>query len=1032
MSNDLDRDRNGANTRRYQTTSAVLVVQKRGNHPGKRGGVGANMNDVSRRMSQLDERQRRMIEDLSGLFCGEVRCDELAISMYATDASLFSIKPLGVVYPRHQEDVVTLARYAHEMKVPLIPRGSGSNVSGGSLGAGLIVDFSRHMNRIVAVDDHTVTVEAGVVHEQLNRALRERGRYFAPDPSSTSTTTVGGMLGVDAAGSRAIRVGSTRDHVVSIDMVLASGQLLDCGIESSLYADDDDDESLDSIAALPTDLMKRRIVAQLHRALSTHQELILKHQPPLFRNSSGYYLRNILAHRHINLPRLLVGSEGTLGLFTSAKLHTSELPEFRGVVLLLFGQMDHAIDSVPLVMPQQPSACDLLDRRLLSLGRENDSRFASIIPSSAEAGLLIEQTGFSRQQTQDRIAMAIKVVQERFRDVVIALEAYDFDDVEFLWELPRRVVPMLARMKGDIRPLPFIEDVAIPPEALKEFFTQTQRALQRNEVTASLYSHAASGQIHMRPFLPFPKHVDATRMSAISRDIFDIVLSVGGTISGEHGDGLARSGFVAQQYRELYPVFRQIKDIFDPARLMNPGKIVDGPEAFPNSLLRTVTKTDCDLVELQLNWNRADVATAVDACNGCGLCRSHKEELRMCPFFHLESQEAASPRAKANVMRAWLNNDLPRTVMSSKEMEQLAALCFNCKQCDLECPTNTPISSLMVEMKAQVIEANGLSRANWFLARAHELGSIACRFSWLVNPLIKNRAVRWLLEKLIGIHRQRRLPGFARKSFLSAYGRHERDVAGKAAQTVVFFVDHFANYHDPELARAFLAILQKHGIQVHVPSGQSGSGMAMVSAGDIAAARRVAEANVRELAEFARDGVPIVCTEPSAALCLREEYPRLLDHPDTQLIASRVIEAGAYLQQLHATGVLQTDFTEINARVGYHTPCHLKALKSGTPLRDLLHLIPGIDIVPIEAGCSGMAGTFGIAVETFDRSLEIGRELLDRMRQPDFIVAATECSSCKMQMDHVGKAVTIHPIKLLAAAYGLLPVSRLLPPSNQG
>lgn len=968
----------------------------------------------------MDEHQRRIIEDLSGLFSGEVRCDELAVSMYATDASLFEVKPLGVAYPKHKEDVVTLARYASEMKLPLIARGSGSNVSGGALGRGLIVDFSRHMNAIEHIGHKTVTVQAGVVHERLNHELRKHGRYFAPDPSSTATTTIGGMLAVDAAGSRAVRVGSTRDHVVSIDMVLAGGQSFECAIESSLIPSDLDD-SCDGLVEQADDVLKKSIVGRLHRILAEHHDTILRHQPPLFRNSSGYYLRGILANRHINLPRLLVGSEGTLGLFTSAKLHTSPLPEFRGVVLLLFGQMDHAIESVPLVMPQQPSACDLLDRRLLSLGRENDSRFASIIPPTAEAALLIEQTGFSRLQTQDRISMAIASVQERFRDVVVALEAYDFDDVEFLWELPRKVVPMLARMKGEIRPLPFIEDVAIPPDALKDFYSQAQRALQRNEVTASLYSHAASGQIHMRPFLPFPRHVDATRMAAISRDIFEIALSVGGTVSGEHGNGIARSGYVEQQYGPLYPVFQQIKSLFDPEGLLNPGKIILAEKAFPADQLRPVTKTDSNLVQLQLNWNPSLVAAAVETCNGCGLCRTQKEELRMCPFFRVNLDEESSPRAKANVMRAWLNDELPRTASSSDEMERLAALCFNCKQCDLECPTNTPISRLMIEMKAQVVETNGLSRSDWFLARAHELGALACRFSWLMNPLLKNRAARWLLEVMLGIHRERRLPAFASRSFLSSHGREERDVGGKPERSIVYFVDHFANFHDPELARAFLAIMQKHGIRVHVPAGQSGSGMAMVSSGDITGARRIAEANIRELAEFARDGVPIVCTEPSAALCLRDEYPGLLDNPDTEVVANRVIEAGAYLLQLHQAGQLQADFDELPVRVGYHTPCHLKALKSGSALQELLHLVPGVDLVSLESGCSGMAGTFGISTENFATSLFIGRDLIEHMQHPNFVIAATECSSCKLQMEQAAAVPTIHPIKLLAAAYGLLP-----------
>ncbi len=971
----------------------------------------------------MDERQRLIVEDLSGVFSGEIRCDDLAVSMYATDGSLFQVRPLGVAFPRTADDVCTLAKYASENSLPLIARGSGSSVNGAALGTGLVVDFSRHMRAISGIDDKTVTAQAGVVHEQLNRELRKFNRYFPPDPSTTSTTTVGGMLSVDAAGSRAVRVGSTRDHVVSIELVLASGQLISCGVEPTGSGAGSDD-SFDDMLLAPAEEAKRALVQQLSSLLTANRSLIDRHQPPLFRNTSGYYLRGIQHGRQFHLARMLVGSEGTLGLITSAKLHTLPLPDNRGAVLLLFGKMEHAIDAVGLITPQQPSACDLLDRRLLILGRENDSRFAHIIPPTVEAGLLVEQTGFSRHQTQDRIAQVIAAVHGRFRDAVVALEAYDYDDVEFLWELPRKVVPLLARMKGETRPLPFMEDVSIPPEALKEFFVQSQRALQRHEVTASLYSHAASGQIHMRPFLPFPRQVDAGRMASLARDMFDIVIAIGGSISGEHGDGLARSAFVHQQYGPLYPVFREIKTLFDPQQLLNPGKIVTHETLFPTGLLRPETKTTSDLVQLQLNWTPSQLVVATELCNGCGLCRSQKDELRMCPFFRVDQSEEASPRAKANVMRSLLNDELPRTIASSPEMERLVSLCFNCKQCDLECPTHTPISQLMTELKAQVVETNGLSRSSWFLSRAHELGGLACRFSWLVNPVLRTRLGRWLLEQTVGIHRLRRLPTFARKSFLASYGRDDHELSGVRVKSVVYFVDHFANYHDPELARAFLSILERHAIQVHIPDGQSGSGMAMISAGDLASARRVAETNLHELAEFAREGMPIVCTEPAAALCLRDEYPLLLDHPDTEVVSKQTIEAGAYLLAMHAEGRLQTKFSELPIRVGYHTPCHVKALKAGTPLRDLLQLIPGLTLVPIEAGCSGMAGAYGLTRENFEMSLAIGRELLNTMRKPDFVIGTTECSSCRMQMEHDSPIPTIHPIKILAAAYGLLPTLR--------
>lgn len=986
-----------------------------------------------------EQQQRRIVEDLSTDFGGDVRCDDVAVAMYASDASLFEVKPLGVAFPQDAEDVAALTRYASETDLPLIARGAGTSVTGASLGAGLIVDFSRHMNGIVLQDDASVTVQPGIVLAQLNRELRKSGRYFPPDPSTAEVTTLGGMVAVDSAGSRAVRVGSSRDHVIGIEMAVAGGHLLHFGKESLEFSRNvpgspamaesfleaivgEEDRSVAAATA------KREIVSRLSKLLEDNDELIRQHQPQLLRNTSGYYLRGVRSDRSLNVPRLIAGSEGTLGLMTEITLHTSPLPEFRSVVLLLFGKMEDAIDSVLAVTSQQPSACDLLDRRLLMLGRENDSRFANFIPATAEAGLLIEQTGFSEQQARDRINMAISAVKARHPDVLIAIEAWDYDGVEFLWELPHRVVSLLARMRGGTRPLPFVEDVAIPPEALQEFFVRIQQVLHRHDVTASLYSHAASGQIHMRPFMGTPQQKDGPRMDALVRDFNEVAMSLGGTISGEHGDGMSRSAFVETQYGPLYSVFRQVKDIFDPHNLMNPGKIVTEEKGFPTSKFRPELVDEDGfvpehgLVQLQLNWSPEEFSVAAEACNGCGVCRTQQEELRMCPFFRNDPSEESSPRSKANVMRSLVSGASDPATRSSPEFQKLASLCFNCRQCEIECPTNVRIPHLMIEAKAQAAEASGTDRATWFLSRAHFFGALGCKASWLTNKLLRNRAARWVMEKTLKIHRDRWLPDFAGRSYLSTLPAEVTDsVPTPRQEAVVYFVDHFANYHDPELAEAFVAVMKHHGIRVHVPAGQIGSGMAMVSTGDLNAARRTAEANIRELAALAREGLPIVCTEPAAALCLKEDYPMLVEHPDTRLIAGLVIESGAYLQQLFQNDRLKTDFTPLPLRIGYHEPCHLRALQNGRPLRELLEQIPELDVLALDKGCSGMAGTFGLTRDNFELSLEIGQPLIERMQKRDLVLGATECSSCRMQMQQDSPLETVHPLKLLAASYGLMP-----------
>ncbi len=983
----------------------------------------------------MDELRTRISEDLSGVIKGEIRCDPLTVAMYASDASLYQIAPAGVAYPRDQEDVVALAKYSAETDTPLVARGAGTGLAGEALGKGVVVDFSRHMRHIEAIMEPTVRVQPGVVRSELNRELRKHGRYFPPDPSGANVTTIGSMLALDAAGSHSVRIGSTRDHVEQIEVVLSGGHVVEVGNEPLValtggpltpapFHSSESPAGLDSGSDAPT--VKRTLISKISKLLADNADLIRKHQPPLIRNRSGYYLRGVLSQTHLNLVRMLIGSEGTLGLFTGAVLHTSPLPAHRGAVLIVFGQLEAALRAVQAISPQQPSACDLLDRRVLSLARDADPRFAEMIPAAGEAALLVEQTGFTPHQIRDRIRMIVAAVQELPGINAVTHEAYEVDEVEFLWSLPERVVPLLMRLPGPTHPLPFVEDVAVPPEALQDFLVLAQNVFKKHEVTSSLYAHAAAGQLHMRPFLTQPTAVDAQRLEDIARDLYQVVFSVGGTISGEHGDGLSRTSFLRSQYGSLYTVFKQIKQIFDPHNLMNPGKIISDDPHLTIKNLRPRNPPPEDLTTLQLNWSWEQVAEEADHCNGCGSCRTQEANKRMCPLFHTSHLEEASPRAKANLMRQFASGTLEAELLASAEMKRVADLCFNCKQCELECPTNVNIPQLMIEAKAAFVEANGLSRATWALTRVHSFGTFGSAGSLLVNWALQNPLARWLMEKMLGISRFRKLPLFARRPFLKAQKSLTLNPpsAGSQRQGVVYFVDHYANYHDPELGKAFLAVLLHNGIRVHSPAGQTASGMGLICAGDLVAARDLALENVRHLAEFAREGVPIVCTEPTAALCLKKEYPLLLDHPDVATVAEQTIEAGTFLANLHAEGRLKTDFGPLDLQVGYHTPCHLKALGDRAPLQELLGLIPSLKVHKIEEGCSGMAGTYGLNTDNFRDSLRIGRGLITRLRQDGFDVGATECSSCKMQMEQGTQIPTLHPMKLLALSYGLMPELR--------
>lgn len=975
----------------------------------------------------MNDEQTRIVDDLAGLLAGDLRCDPLTVSMYASDGSLYQIAPLGVVYPRNHEDVETVVKYCAEMRIPVIARGSGSGVAGESLGRGLVVDFSRYMRRTLSIENETIRVQPGMVLQKLNAVLRPFERYFPPDPSRHDVTTLGSMLAVDGAGSHSIRVGSTRDHVLSLETVLANGQTVELGHEPLSQVFDPlpiRGLEADSNVPLTKSLTTRRVlISRVAQLLRDNEASIKQHQPPLIRNRCGYYLRNLLTKSQLNMPRLLVGSEGTLGLFTAATLHTAPLPAHRALVLLLFSQMETATKAVQEIIYSEPSACDLLDRRVLSLGREADPRFAHIISPVAEAALLVEQVGFTEEQSRDRIRQVLLSLKHLSPAPVVAHVAYSFEEVEFLWSLPHRVVPLLSRLQGSTRPLPFVEDIAVPPHALQEFLVSAQNVLKRHQVTASLYSHAAAGQIHLRPFLPTPTDADAGRLEEIARDLYQAVFAVGGTISGEHAAGLARSAFIADQYGPLYNVFRELKHIFDPENLLNPGKIITDDPHLTVKNLRPNNVAVPSVIELQLKWQPDELAAATARCNGCGACRTQDEALRMCPIFRLDPVEEASPRAKANLLRNYCLGNVREDDLTSPDMKRITGLCFNCKQCQLECPSSVNIPHMMIEAKAAYVAAHGLSRAEWILSRVHSLGGLAAMSPRVSNWLLGNPLARWLLEKVCGVASQRKLPRIAPRSFLRHARRQllTRPVRWNEQQAVVYFVDHYANWHDPQLGQALVAVLRHHGISVYVPPNQVASGMAMISAGDLDSARRLAAKNIKTLAEFAREGIPIICTEPTAALCLRQEYPALIDHPDVDVIARNTIEVGAYLLNLHLAGKLRTDFQELNLEVAYHTPCHLRALDQGTPLLELLRLIPGLRVHTIDQGCSGMAGSYGLAAENFRNSLKIGWGLISELRQSNVQAGTTECSSCKLQMEQGTTTPTLHPLQLLALAYGLMP-----------
>ncbi|OYW21402.1 MAG: hypothetical protein B7Z55_05825, partial [Planctomycetales bacterium 12-60-4] len=514
-------------------------------------------------------------------------------------------------------------------------------------------------------------------------------------------------------------------------------------------------------------------------------------------------------------------------------------------------------------------------------------------------------------------------------------------------------------------------------------------------------------------------------LQALANDLYEAAWHLGGTVSGEHGLGLVRTEFLKRQAGPLYELFREIKDVFDPLNMFNPGKIISDEHELLTRDLRRTGPPDPEIHDLQLSWPAERLLETANACNGCGRCRTHEPGNRMCPIFRTDAEEAASPRAKANLVRQTLTGELPEHLLASPEFKRVADLCFNCRQCRFECPSSVDVPHLVQEIKAQHVAQNGLPRSTWFLTRAMDWGEWLNRAAPLLNPLLRRKSVRWAVERFFGVARKRKLPMIAASSFVSTAGAKRTAPPPMLDQrTVVYFVDYFANHHDTELALACVKVLERQGLHVHVPPRQLRCGMELISAGDAEWGRAIAEHNVKVLVEFAREGVAIVCSEPTAAVCLKDDYPLLLGTSDAQLVAEHTFEVGTYLQRLHAGGKFDAEFSPLPLRAAYHLPCHLRALGTQTPLFDLCGLIPELTTPRLESGCSGMAGMFGMELRNFETSLQIGRELMAGVQHPDVILGMTECSSCRLQMEQSVEKPTVHPLKLLAAAYGLMPELR--------
>lgn len=1014
----------------------------------------------------MDADQSRIEADLRGVLDGEVYCNPLQTQLYASDASIYEITPLAIVRPRHAEDVSQCIKYATENSLPVFARGGGTGLAGQSLGPGIVIDFSRFMRRLLQVDRTNMTVRAqpGLPLADLNRILAKDRMVFGADPPTRAVTTIGSVVAIDTLGSHFLRYGTAGGALLSTQAVLADGELV------TLKKEDWRNPASGNSKV-------NNLASEVGQLLWANKATIKN--PPWrgVARGCGYRLENSCDNDVVDLARLQSGAEGTLSVLTEVTLKIDEMPGARGVVLLFFEKLELAARAAIDARRDNVAACDLMDRRLIEIARELDPRYESMLPRGAEALLLIEQQGVDALDVRNRLGSLIQRIVRRAPTTQHTRIIVDDSERDFIWKLSRRVIPRLYRLKGSSRPLPFVDDISIPPDRLPEFLIEMQNILKADRVTGTLFAHAAHGHLQIRPFLDPHSAEDVAKMQRIAERLFEKVIEYRGVISGEHAVGLSRSSFLRRQLGELYPICRRVKELFDPKGILNPGKLItDAAQKTTDNLRppRSITlgkyKPIAAALSLPANSNdesehadapvdegvsansgsnqnngtNASVLTAKagmlpildwpepdsleftsNSCNGCGRCRSSAPTERMCPMFRSTRAEEASPRAKANLMRGLLSGRLPLQLAESDDMKAIADLCFHCHQCKVDCPASVDIPKMMIELKAQYTATNGMRLNDRILSRLDLLSSLASRSPRLANWALENRYSRWLFEKTTGIAQSRRLPEIAKQPFMrwAAKQRLTRPNRG-SGRKVLYLVDQYANWNNPLVGIALVEVFQHQHVEVYVPPWQSVTYMTKIIMGDVDRVRRMVGPQIRQLAEAVRLGYKIITTEPTAALCIQNEYVNILDNEDARLVAANTLDAGQYLWQMHTNNELELDFRPLTTSVIYHTPCHLRALDPEHSGMRLLNLIPGMSVQNANAGCSGMAGTYGMRRQTYRTSLRVGWGLISKMQETNAQIGSTECTACKLQMEQGVDKPTIHPLALMAYAYDKLPQVR--------
>lgn len=949
----------------------------------------------------------------------EVSFDPAMRGLYATDASLYQVEPIGVVVPRTADDVAATVKIAAEERVPIVPRGAATSLSGQTVGAAIIIDFSKYLNRIGIVDRDamTVRVETGVVLDQLNAHLRPMGLMFAPDVSTSDRATIGGMIGNNSAGARSLRYGKTVDHVRAVEVVLSDGTATRLGPVPA--------GELDGVCA------RADRVGAVHRAVretvARHEAAIRARFPRILRRVSGYNLDEFVPGLPVrpvgwreepwqfNLAPLIVGSEGTLAVVPAAELKVVPIPAAQGLVVLSFATIPAALDRLAEIVETGPVAVEMLDRMILDLAAQNPqfARHLSFADGTPAAVLAAQFYADSAAELADRARDLADRFEGRPGVLGVRTRLANAEKDDF-WKIRKAGFSLLMGMVGDAKPIAFVEDTAVDPARLPEFYERFRSIVSRRGVAAACYGHADVGCLHIRPVINVKTWEGVETLRTIAREVCDLVIEFGGSMSGEHGDGLARSLWNRKLFGpEVYAAFEAVKHAFDPDNLLNPGKVIG--DADPGDNLRIGPAYDPHEPEpTVLDFSgQGGFAGAVEMCSGVGACRKTGGGT-MCPSYMATRDEMHTTRGRANLLRLAMTGALPSRNggLDNESLREALDLCLQCKACKSECPSKVDMAKLKSEVLHQYYQGRSRPIGHLLLGRIFRLNPIAAATAPLANAMLRNPAFKWALEKVAGIDRRRTLPTFAREDFRRWFRRHRADDRAGTRGALILLDDCFTTYNDPEVGIAAVRVLEAAGYRVEL-AGLACCGRPAISKGLLPMARELAAANVEKLLPAAERGIPILGCEPSCLVTLVDEYRDFRLGPGADMVAAAARLVDAFVGD--QARVPDLPLEPWQGRVLLHGHCQQKAVIGTAGTIAALRRVPGLEVRELDSGCCGMAGSFGYERGHYEVSEVLAnRVLIPAARAEPGALLAAPGFSCRSQVHGLAGLDALHPIRLIA------------------